>query len=451
MVNVAIIGAGSRGLRSYGNWINQNPKLGKVVAVADPISNRSMEAAELFGIKPENIFDDWRKLLSRPKLADAVIIATSDSDHVEVSIAAADMGYHILLEKPMAPTARECVRIVDSVQKNQVTFAICHVLRYAPFYRQIKQLLDSGRLGKLCAIKHFEGVAWWHYAHSYVRGNWRNEALSSNILLAKCCHDLDILNWYAGDKCKTVQSFGKLQFFRPENAPKGSARRCMDCKYGESGCAYSARKYYFENLKNGFHGWPLDVVTDQMTPQALEEELVSGPYGRCVFHCDNDVMDTQSVNLEFENGLIVSMMLSAFSPLGRKMQIMGSEGYLEGDEKEIRILDFNTNEYETIDANNLGIDVADGHGGGDEGIVLAFLNAVETNNYEFISGDAKQALESHLIAFAAEQARTQNRLVNFKEFCNKLGYGNEKLDYRMRYESESPRDAFDMIENNSIY
>ncbi|MCK5128032.1 MAG: Gfo/Idh/MocA family oxidoreductase, partial [candidate division Zixibacteria bacterium] len=419
MVKFAIIGAGSRGLRSYGKWIHDNPQVAQVVSVGDPLDKRCKEAVDLFDIAQDQVFNGWKELLDAPKIADAVIIATTDSDHVEPAILAAKRGYHILLEKPMAPTAQECVRIVDSVQSSGVLFTICHVLRYAPFYRKIKQLIDTGRVGKVCAIKHLEGIAWWHFAHSYVRGNWRNEALSSNILLAKCCHDLDILNWYAGSKCKNVQSFGELKYFCSENAPEGSAKRCMDCKYGLSGCVYSARKYYFENLEKGSHNWPLDVVTNTMTPEALETALRDGPYGRCVFHCDNDVMDTQSVNIEYENGLTVSMMLSAFTPHGRKIQIMGSDGFIEGDGNEIRILDFHTDQYETIDVNTLRDDVAGGHGGGDSGLMNAFVEAVEAKSYGPISGDAMLMLESHLLAFAAEVSRKQNRVVNFRNYCKK--------------------------------
>lgn len=420
MVKVAIIGAGSRGLRSYGKWIYNNPQLAQVVSVADPLAKRCKEAVGLFGIEKGQVFKGWKELLDAPKIADAVVIATTDADHVKPAILAAKRGYHILLEKPMAPSAQECLQIVDSVQDRGVIFAICHVLRYAPFYRKIKELIDSGRVGKLCAIKHLEGIAWWHYAHSYVRGNWRNEALGSNILLAKCCHDLDILTWYAGSKCKNIQSFGELKYFRSENAPEGSAKRCMDCKYGQSGCVYSARKYYFEKLEKGFHGWPLDVVTNTMTPEALEKSLRNGPYGRCVFYCDNDVMDTQSVNIEYENGLTVSMILSAFTPHGRKIQIMGSDGFIEGDGSEIRILDFHTEEYETIDANSLSDDVAGGHGGGDDGLMKAFVQAVETKSNDPISGDALQMLESHLLVFAAEESRMQNRVVNFGDYCEKI-------------------------------
>ena len=420
MVKVMIIGAGSRGLRSYGKWLHNNPLAAQVVAVAEPRKSRRQEAVNLFGIKSDNIFKDWRELFDKPRIADAVIIATSDSDHAEPAVRAAALGYHILLEKPMAPTVSDCVRIVDAARKNNTIFALCHVLRYAPFYQQLKKMIDEGRIGKLISIQHLEGIAWWHFAHAYVRGNWRNEALSSSILLAKCCHDLDLINWLVGSQCQTVQSFGKLNFFKTENAPENSADRCMDCIYSESGCPYSAKKFYFEKLEKGFLGWPLDVLINDMTPAALDKALQEGPYGRCVFKCDNDVADSQTVNLEFKNGISISMMLSAFTPHGRRIRVMGSHGYIEGDGKILRHLSFQEDKWTEMNVNALCDDVTGGHGGGDSELMRSFIEAVEKNDTAYLSANLSQTLESHLLVFAAEVARKTRRIIDFSQYCNNL-------------------------------
>jgi len=420
MVKVIIIGAGSRGLRSYGKWIHNNPQVAQVVAVADPRKSCRHEAVDLFGIKPDKVFKDWREVFDRPQMADAVIIATCDSDHADPAVRAAELGYHILLEKPMAPTVSDCIRIVDAARKNNTIFALCHVLHYAPFYQQLKKMIDEGRIGKLMSIQHLEGIAWWHFAHAYVRGNWRNEDLSSSILLAKCCHDLDLINWIAGSQCQTVQSFGKLNFFKPENAPENSADRCIDCMYRENKCPYSAKKFYFENLKKGCLGWPLDVLINDMTPAALDKALREGPYGRCVFKCDNDVADSQTVNLEFKNGVTFSMMLSAFTPHGRRIRVMGSHGYIEGDGKILRHLSFQEDKWTEINVNKLGDDVAGGHGGGDFELMKSFIEAVEKNDPASLSADLSQTLESHLLVFAAEEARKNQQIIDFSQYCKNV-------------------------------
>jgi predicted dehydrogenase len=420
MVKIIIIGAGSRGLRSYGKWLHNNPEAAQVVAVADPRESRRQEAMDLFGIKPDKVFKNWQEAFDQPKMADAAIIATCDDDHVDPAVKAAELGYNILLEKPMAPAVSDCIRIADAARKNNIIFALCHVLHYAPFYKQLKKMIDDGQVGKLISIQHLEGIAWWHFAHAYVRGNWRNEKLSSSILLAKCCHDLDLINWIAGSQCQTVQSSGKLNFFKAENAPENSTDRCIDCMYSKNKCPYSAEKFYHEKLEQGFMGWPLDVLVDDMTHEAIDKALREGPYGRCVYKCDNDVADSQSVNLEFKNGVTFSMMLSAFTPHGRKIRVMGSHGYIEGDGKILRHLSFQEDKWTEIDVNKLNDDVESGHGGGDAELMKSFIEAVEKNDPSYLSADLTQTLESHLLVFAAEEARKNKTIIDFPEYCKNV-------------------------------
>lgn len=414
---IAIIGAGSRGIDAYGNYITKNPTKGRVVAVAEPRAFQRAEMSRIHGIPEDKQFSDWRDLLAQPRLADVVIISTTDRLHTEPALAAAAKGYHILLEKPMAPSLEECQAIAGAVKKAGVMLAVCHVLRYAPFYTKVKEIIDSGAIGDLCSIQHFEGVGWWHFAHSFVRGNFRNEATSSFVLLAKCCHDVDILRWWVGQPCKRVSSFGHLKHFRPDAAPSHAAKRCMECKLADSVCPYSAKKFYFTRLKEMPFSWPLNVVIEKPDEAELEKALRTGPYGRCVYHCDNDVIDTQTVNFDFAEGITASMTMSAFSPIGRKVRIMGTRGYLEGDDHWIKVLDYASETWTEIEANKLASDLNDGHGGGDPSMMNAFLSAVASGNGNGIQTGSDISVESHLMVFAAEKARRENRVVEMSEFA----------------------------------
>ncbi len=416
-VKVAIIGAGARGL-GYGDFIRQHPEKAEVVAVAEPRDYFRNEMVHRHNIRPEHVFTNWEHLLNAPKIADAVIIASTDRLHTEPAILAAEKSYHILLEKPMAPTASECLKIVNTIKQQGIIFAVCHVLRYTPFFKTIKTMIDSGKIGELCSIQHLEGVGWWHFPHSFVRGNFGNEEKSSFMLLAKCCHDLDFLRWWVDKPCISVSSFGHLKHFKKENKPNHSADRCIDCVLADNVCPYSAKKFYFERLRQGLHQWPLDMVINEMTEDALNKSLKTGPYGKCAYLCDNNVMDTQIVNMAFENDILVSMVASAFTPIGRRIRIMGTKGYLEGDEETIRTLDFLTGEWSEIYVNTLAPDITGGHGGGDAGLMNAFVDAVRNNDRSLITTGPEVSLESHIIAFAAEKARIENRVVPVAEFYN---------------------------------
>jgi predicted dehydrogenase len=414
-VTIAIVGLGSRGLTVFGEYVRQHPEEASLVAVAEPREHFRSEAVRLHPLRPENVFLKWEDLLARPRLADAIVITTTDRLHTAPAVLAAEKGYHILLEKPMAPTAEECIRIVQAAKTNRILLAVCHVLRYAPYYDRIKEIIDSGTLGDVCTIQHLEGVAWWHQAHSFVRGNFGNEARSSFMLLAKSCHDVDVLRWWIGKRCLRVASFGDLKHFRPECRPARATARCLDCPLGDGECPYSAKKFYFDCLAKGRHGWPLDMVVTEFTEAALTEALRSGPYGRCVYGCDNDVVDHQVVIMEFEDRISADFTMSAFTPHGRQTRIMGSRGYLEGQENVIRVLDFRTGQWTEYNANALATDMTGGHGGGDPRLMEAFIKAVGTGDAGFIRTGPDVTLESHLIVFAAERARRENRVVNMDE------------------------------------
>ncbi|MFF9011431.1 Gfo/Idh/MocA family protein [Streptomyces sp. NPDC014870] len=404
-VTLAVVGAGDRGT-GHAAWALAHPERAKVVAVAEPRRTRRQRFADAHKLEPAAAVDDWRVLAARGRIADAVLICTLDRDHLEPVLAFAALGYHIMLEKPMALTEDECRRIVDAVENAGVTLAVGHVLRYTPYTRALKDLLDSGRIGDLVSVQHLEPVGFWHQAHSFVRGNWRREDEATSMLMAKSCHDLDWLQYVLGAPPVRVSSFGRLSHFRAENRPAGAADRCLDCSV-EAGCPYSAKRDYGDLLAQGGHGWPLSVVVDEFTPEALETALREGPYGRCVYGCDNDVVDHQVVAMEFASGATATFTMTAFTEQAdRQTRIFGTRGELHGDGRTLRVYDFLTRTEETIDVFGEGsMDAGGGHGGGDAGLMDAFVAAVATGDPALVKSGPQESLTSHLTVLAAERAR----------------------------------------------
>jgi predicted dehydrogenase len=410
-VTLAVAGAGNRG-GAYARYAGRDGRA-RVVAVADPDPARRART----GPDAEH-FADWRELAARPRLADAVIIATQDTEHAEPAVAFAARGYDILLEKPMAVREDDCRRIVDAAEKAGVLFAICHVMRYTAYTRAVKEIVDAGRIGEIVSVQHLEPVGWWHQAHSYVRGNWRREDESTFMLLAKSCHDLDWLVYVVGRPIERVSSFGGLHHFTREHQPEGAADRCLDCAV-ETSCPYSAKRLYLSCLGNPRQErWPLSVITDDHTESGVLAALRAGPYGRCVYTCDNDVVDHQVVNMEFQGGATAAFTMTAFTPLAsRKTRIFGTHGSIDGDGARLTVDDFVTGASEVIDTRRTGDASAGGghgggHGGGDEGLVDAFLSAVERRDPALISSSPRESLHSHLVAWAAERARRTSAVVS---------------------------------------
>ncbi|MDP4501749.1 Gfo/Idh/MocA family oxidoreductase [Nonomuraea sp. G32] len=412
MVTLAVIGAGLRG-SGYARLAREGG-LAEVVAVAEPDQDRRSDFAAEHGIPVERAFADWRDLLAGERLADAVIVATQDRLHLQPAVRAAELGYHILLEKPMAPTEEDAAAIAEAADRNGVILAVCHVLRYAPYTRRLKELLDEGRIGQIMNIQHLEQVGWWHQAHSFVRGNWRNEAESAPMLLAKACHDLDWIVHIKGEMPERVSSFGKLVHFTKESRPAGAADRCLDCSI-EPTCPYSARQLYMECLADpDRHIWPLGAITRDFTEEGVLTALREGPYGRCVYACDNDVVDSQVVIMEFADGTSATCTMTAFGALEhRKTRIFGTHGSIECDGETLRVHDFLTDEVSVIDA-LAGADAsaASGHGGGDGALLEAFVAAVRDNNPGLVSTDAQASLATHRVVWAAEQARHTRTVVS---------------------------------------
>ncbi|XP_034732038.1 putative oxidoreductase YteT [Etheostoma cragini] len=421
-VRVIVVGAGSRG-EIYSQYASIHPDRVKVVGVADPRKFARTKLQQQHKIVDENIFEDWQGIVEKERFADAVLICTPDRLHKEPAVAFAKKGYHILLEKPMATTAEDCKAIVEACTQGGAMLSVGHVLRYDPVIHKIKELIDAGVIGDVIHIQHLEPVGFYHFAHSFVRGNWRNEAESSFALLAKSCHDIDLIHHWAGARrCVKVSSFGSVSHFRKENKPTGAGNRCLDCSV-ERDCPYSACKIYLDRVKRGHTGWPVSVICPSSFPdiESVTEALRTGPYGRCVYECDNDVCSNQVVNMEFEGGLTAAFSMVAFTEemCKRKTTIYGSKGELSCDSHEVHVHDFLTQRSTKHTAHNdaprqFGLS---GHGGADYHLMDAFISAVATNNPSLICAGPKETLMSHLLVFEAERSRLESRVV----YCSDTG------------------------------
>jgi predicted dehydrogenase len=409
-VSLAVVGAGNRG-NAHGDWALANPDRARVVAVSEPREARRGRFAARHGIPAGAAFGGWRELAERGRLADAVLICTQDAMHAEPAVAFAELGYQVLLEKPMATTEADCRRIVEAVERAGVLFAVCHVLRYTPYTALVKRVVDAGRLGQVVSVQHLEPVGFLHQAHSYVRGAWRREDAATFMLMAKSCHDLDWLRYVVGRPIRRVASFGSLTHFRPENRPDGAADRCLDCAV-EPSCPYSAVRFYSRCLERG-PGWPLDAVVDRYTEADLLAALRSGPYGRCVYAGDNDVVDHQVVAMEFDGGPTGTFVMTGFNAGGhRRTRLFGTHGELEGDGETVRVHDFLTGADEVLPVRAAGdATAAGGHGGGDWGLMDAFVRAVATGDRSHVLTGPRASLEAHLAVFAAERARREGVVV----------------------------------------
>jgi len=408
-VTFAICGCGSRGLEAYAPFQELHPERMRIAAGADSRPERLAMLRERYGLAEDRCFASDEELLAQPRLADAMIIATQDRQHVPMALKALEKGYHLLVEKPISPSLEECRQLQEKAHEAQRAVVVCHVLRYTTFYSNLEKILRRGDIGKIETIDAIENVGYWHYAHSFVRGNWRRSDETSPMILAKSCHDMDILRWLVGEKCVRVQSFGALDYFHSGSAPEGAANRCLDGCACKDGCPYDAEKIYVTSSRTGCRrknvGWPCTVVASDPTEENIYAALRSGPYGRCVFHCDNDVVDHQTVNLEFENNIHATFTMTAFTEQTyRTIRITGTKGEIEGDinSRKLVLRRFGQPE-EIIDlsgsANNLA-----GHGGGDGGLM--------DHMYELISSGGTQGLtsvdasvESHVMALAAEASR----------------------------------------------
>lgn len=415
-IQAVVLGYGNRGA-SYSDYAVKHPDELEIVAVADPIANRLQYAAQLHSLPEDRIFTDWRQIADQPKMANFAIIATQDHMHLEPALAMIEKGYNLLLEKPMATTPAECKQITEAAEKKGVGIIVCHVLRFTSFWTTLKGIIDSGAIGKVMSITHMENVGNRHQSHSFVRGNWRKTSEATPMILAKCCHDTDLIQWLIGKSCKKVQSFGSLTYFTKENKPAGAPARCTDgCPHADT-CFYNAIKLYYDDKNNT---WFRSVIANTVTnpsDEAVMEALRTGPYGRCVYDCDNDVVDHQIVNMEFEDMTTASLSMNAFNKGGRFIRIFGTEGQITmGEGKWFDVYSFADRQTTQVPIDTIGNSISSGHGGGDVGIMIDAVNYFGNGIASPSVCDIRMSYLSHLIAFAAEESRLTGTVVDLEEY-----------------------------------
>ena len=402
---VAILGAGARGALTYGRLMNRRTEQFDIISLCDMREDRLERFSKEFGVKPENCFTDENEFFKQRR-ADLLVIATQDDDHVRHCLRAFELGYDVMLEKPITEKKEECEALLAAQEKYGNRALVCHVLRYAPAYRKVAELLDVGEIGRLVAIDLLEPVGYWHQAHSYVRGNWRTTESAAPMILAKCCHDLDLLQWWAKSRCVSVSSVGDLTFFNEQNAPEGATAKCLDCPHVDS-CAYSAKRIYLDMWKeNGSRAdfWPTDVfVSYPLTEEKILADLATSPYGRCVFHCDNNVVDHQMTQMTFENGVKASLTMTAFTIMGgRRATFYGTQGELTMDDDAVTLKPFGKEPIVYSIATLLDGGYAT-HGGGDEGMIRSLYDMLSGGGT--LSTSLAASVESHLMGIAAEESR----------------------------------------------
>jgi len=411
-ITAITLGAGSRG-NVYGNYGIQFPKELNIIGVAEPITLRNERYTGKHNIPEDNRFTTWEHVFNRPKFADAIIISTPDNLHYAPCMRALEMGYDILLEKPIAPTEKECRAILALAKKTGRIVAVCHVLRYAPYFIKLKEMIDSGVIGELISIQHFEPIEHIHMSHSYVRGNWHNSKETTPIILAKSCHDLDILRWLVGEPCKSISAFGGLKWFKESNAPSGSTNRCTDVCAVEATCPYSALKIYHRERQRTY---VFDLPEDKSVHgEFILEQLKTTNYGRCVYKMDNDQPDHYVTSMEFENDVTANFSMEAFTSYhGRRTRIMGSLGDITGDMSHFIHTDFLTNKATKWDitVDDVGDYKNSGHGGGDWALVTDWVKAVKKQDTSLLTSTIEASVESHIIGFSAEKSRKTKQIIS---------------------------------------
>ncbi len=417
-LEAVLLGAGNRGRDVFGRFALANPDQLKFVAVADPDPAKLERFGAEHAIPESHRFSSWEALLNEPKLAPALFDALPDVLHETSAVRALNAGYHVMLEKPVASTLEGSLRVAKAAEALGSVVMLGYVLRYTPFFSTVRNLVQSGALGQIVTIEWRENVSSTHYAHSYVRGNWSRLAQSSPMILAKCSHDLDMLSWVTGLRVVRVSSFGNLAYFKPQNAPEGAPERCSDNCPVEPECQFSALKIYLSDHT----GWPVSTITTDLSLEGRTRALETGPYGRCVYRAGNDVVDHQAVALEFENGASGTLTMHGHSAEeGRSIRIDGTKATLRGTFKS-SLQEIRLEPHDVQTAFHGGGEVVPitapagitggGHGGGDDGLVSAFVQAVWSGARERVSS----YMESHYLAFAIEQSRLEKRVIDLENF-----------------------------------
>lgn len=405
-VTAIVCGAGNRG-NVYGGYSLAYPDKLDIVGVAEPITIRNERYAAKHAIKDENRFVTWEDVFKRPKFADAIIITTPDNLHYGPCMKALEMGYDVLLEKPISPSEKECRDILTLAKKTGRIVAVCHVLRYAPYFVKLRELIQSKAIGEVVSIQHMEPIEHIHMSHSYVRGNWHNSKQTTPIILAKSCHDLDILRWMIGKPSKSIHAFGDLSWFTKKNAPAGSTERCTDGCAVEGSCPYSALDIYYRK-RSWNYVFDLPEDKDKQAAYVLEQ-LKTTNYGRCVYRMDNDQPDHYVTNILFDDNVTASFSMEAFTSYGgRRTRVMGSHGDIVGDMNSFTITNFKSGKTEEWK------ETTDGHGGGDWRLAENWVQAVAQRNPALLTSTIDQSIESHVMGFMAEESRKTKKVMDIK-------------------------------------
>lgn len=423
MLKIAVLGLGSRG-KNYGSKLAGRSDV-EIVAVCDKSEIKIDKIKDAWKVPADKCFTDENKFFALGKIADAIIVATQDRDHYAHTMKALKLGYDVLVEKPVSPNISECLEIEEYAREHNQKVLVCHVLRYAPYYRKIKEIISSGVLGDIIDIRHSENISYWHFAHSYCRGNWRKEEQTSPMLLAKCCHDMDLIYWFTDSKCKSLSSYGDLRYFTAANAPEGCGENCFECKY-HNNCIYDAEYNYAgrqkligRTRKKFLFGTYAFCASKKKSDilNSLKNDERGKTFARCVYKCDNNVVDNQKVLMEMENGVKCSFTVNAFNEKNhRHIEFRGTKGELYADDKgSVLTLKLFDKPKKKIYTNPIAI--VSGHAGGDEGLVKAVVAMLENKPNDSVQYTwIKDSIESHRIVTAAEISRREGgRKVDMSE------------------------------------
>lgn len=415
-VTFAVCGMGNRGTVYAGQQLNFPDQM-QVTAMADAQPERLEYANKYLHIPQEHVFQSADELFAQPKLADIMVISTQDAQHKEHALKALELGYDLLLEKPISNKLEDIVTIANTAKRLDRKVIVCHVLRYTPFYRAVKRVLDEGKIGKVMSIEAAEHVGYYHYAHSYTRGNWHKEADSSPMILAKCSHDMDLIYWLAGESCTKLTSFGTQTYYNKNNAPANAAEHCSDCPV--EGCVFRAQDFYLPRVPK----WPTNVIHPEPTIENITELLNTSNYGRCVYKMDNDVVDHQTVNMVLGDHITATFQMTGFANADtRIIHILGTEGELTGNFRDKKL------QYQRFGEEPQDVELETpvtfkGHGGGDTGLIQNVLRYYRGEDFDSSSITfIDRSVESHYMAFAAERSRCNDgAVVNMEDFKRSIG------------------------------
>lgn len=399
-----IIGAGARGNHIFAELMATRETGWAVAGVVEPNDARRESFRRRHDLPENRTFASVDELLAADRIADFVFICTPDPTHYDLCVAVSAKGYDVLLEKPIATSLPDCLALIDVERTYGNRIFVAHVLRYSPFFRTLRDLIASGEYGGVRSLQLTEMIGHWHFAHSYVRGNWRRRADSAPIVLTKCSHDLDIMTWLLPEeRVASVSSVGSLSYFRSEMAPAEAAERCVDCALQRT-CLYSATEFYLSDRQ----GWPYDVVAPgDNTVAGRQAAIANGPYGRCVWHCDNDVCDNQSVTLQFESGIHATLGLYAHTAdVTRRITVLLDEAEINGDlhRGEIAVSTF-TGQPGVTRPLSPPLPSGDHHGGGDLALLRTLYEHVEFGEYSEVMTSLHTSVTSHVLAFLADDSR----------------------------------------------